>query len=109
MYDWNALWHELSAAHEGQPLDHSDVNALADELSADLLKPARDAKDVAVYETLDRFILLGHQDGLQMLEVAKHALFDLTLRVVSEDEGHNIALPYLEAIIDNLATAESGV
>lgn len=109
MYDWNALWAEMAGAGTGKPLEHSDVNTLADELSADLLKPARDVKDVAVYETLDRFILLGHQDGLQMLEVSKHSLFDLTLRVVAEDEGHGLALPYLEAMVDNLATAESGV
>jgi len=109
MYDWNALWNELAGSGSGQPLEHSDVNALAEELSADLLKPARDVKDVAVYEALDRFILLGHQDGLQMLEVSKHSLFDLTLRVVNEDEGHGIALPYLEAMVDNLATAESSV
>lgn len=109
MYDWNALWSELAGAGAGRPLEHSDVNTLADELSADLLKPARDVKDVAVYETLDRFILLGHQDGLQILEVSKHSLFDLTLRIVNEDEGHGITLPYLEAMVDNLATAESSV
>ncbi|KZE35113.1 hypothetical protein [Crenobacter luteus] len=108
MYDWNALWHEHAGFRAGLDLAHADLNALEASLSASLFKPARDDKDVAVYETGDRFILLGHQDGLQMLEVAKHALFDLTLRVVVDDEGQGMAPPYLEALIDNLATGESG-
>jgi hypothetical protein len=114
MYDWNALWHEQAGFRTGFSLEQpgleqpDDVNTLAEELGASLHKPARDLKDIAVYETPDRFILLSHQDGLQMLEVAKHTLFDLTLRVVDSDEGHGIELPYLEAIVDNLATAESG-
>ncbi|AXK40358.1 hypothetical protein [Crenobacter cavernae] len=108
MYDWNALWHENAGFRTGSDLTQEDLNGLEDALSATLFKAARDETDVAVYETPDRFILLGYQDGLQMLEVAKHTLFDLTLRVVTEDEGQGMAPPYLEALIDNLATGESG-
>lgn len=110
MYDWNALWHEHAGFRTGYKLEQpDDVNTLAEALSATLLKAANDPKDVAVYETPDRFILMGHQDGLQMIEVSKHTLFDLTLRIVTQDEGHGLELPYLEAMVDNLATAESGI
>lgn len=109
MYDWDALWHEHEGYRSGFDVQHNDANQLADELSAKLLKPAQHPTDVAVYETADKFILAGHTDGLQLLEVFKHGLFDITLRLVSEDEGLELALPYVEIHVDNLATEEQAV
>lgn len=109
MYDWDALWHEHEGYRTGFAVHHNDANLLADELSAKLMKPAQHPTDVAVYETPDKFILAGHDDGLQLLEVFKHGLFDITLRFVTEDEGQNVALPYVEIHVDNLATEEQAV
>ncbi|BBF85375.1 hypothetical protein DLM_1759 [Aquitalea magnusonii] len=110
MYDWDALWHEHEGYRTGFAVHHNDANLLADELSAKLMKPAQHPTDVAVYETPDKFILAGHDDGLQLLEVFKHGLFDITLRLVTEDEGlDEPALPYVEIHVDNLATEEQSV
>ncbi|NWK79583.1 hypothetical protein [Aquitalea sp. LB_tupeE] len=110
MYDWDALWHEHEGYRTGFSVHHNDANLLADELSAKLMKPAQHTTDVAVYETPDKFILAGHDDGLQLLEVFKHGMFDITLRLVTEDEGlDEPALPYVEIHVDNLATEEQSV
>ena len=110
MYDWDALWHEHEGYRTGFAVHHNDANLLADELSAKLMKPAQHPTDVAVYETPDKFILAGHDDGLQLLEVFKHGMFDITLRLVTEDEGlDEPALPYVEIHVDNLATEEQSV
>ncbi|UTH73615.1 hypothetical protein [Chromobacterium sp. IIBBL 290-4] len=109
MYDWNALWHEHEAYRTGYDIQHNDANELADALSAKLIHPAPHPEEVAVYEKDDRFILAGHNDGLQLLEVMKHGLFDITLRFIGEDEGQNTPLPYVELHVDNLATEEQAV
>lgn len=109
MYDWNALWHEHEAYRTGYAVQHNDANQLADALSAQLIKPAADIDDVAVYDSGDRYLLAGHQDGLQLLDIAKHSLFDITLRFVTEDEDQDIAPPYVEIHVDNLATEEQAV
>ncbi|HJV06048.1 MAG TPA: hypothetical protein VJ642_01855 [Chromobacteriaceae bacterium] len=109
MYDWNALWHERDGYKTGYHVAHDDINQLATELSANLYKPAADLHDVAVYETPDKFILAGHDDGLQLLEMNKHHLFDVTTRLVTEDEGQDTPLPYVEIHVDNLATAEQAL
>ncbi|WP_159876756.1 MULTISPECIES: hypothetical protein [Aquitalea] len=110
MYDWDALWHEHEGYRTGFAVHHNDTNLLAGELSAKLMKPAQHPTDVAVYETADKFILVGHDEGLQLLEVFKHGMFDITLRLVTEDEGlQEPALPYVEIHVDNLATEEQSV
>ncbi|POZ60693.1 hypothetical protein [Chromobacterium alticapitis] len=109
MYDWNALWHEREAYRTGFDIHHNDANELADALRAKLVHPAGHPEEVAVYECEDRYILAGHADGLQLLEVMKHGLFDITLRFVTEDEGQGVALPYVEIHVDNLATEEQAV
>ncbi|MEN3032340.1 hypothetical protein [Chromobacterium amazonense] len=109
MYDWNALWHEREAYRTGFDIHHNDANELADALRAKLIHPAAHPEEVAVYENDDRYILAGHAGGLQLLEVLKHGLFDITLRFVTEDEGQNVPLPYVEIHVDNLATEEQAV
>ncbi|KMN49763.1 hypothetical protein VL04_20075 [Chromobacterium violaceum] len=109
MYDWNALWHEREAYRTGYNVHHADANQLADALKAKLIHPASETNPVAVYEDQDRYVLAGHDGGLQLLEVMKHGLFDITLRFVSEDEGQGVALPYVEIHVDNLATEEQAV
>jgi|GEM_PF-3198723 len=109
MYDWDALWHEHEGFRSGFDVHHNDANQLADHLAAKLMKAAQHPSDIAVYETADKFILAGHADGLQLLEVMKHGLFDITLRLVSEDEGLELSLPYVEIHVDNLATEEQAV
>lgn len=110
MYDWDALWHEHEGYRTGFEVRHNDANQLAEELAARLIKPAQHPGDVAVYETADKFILAGHADGLQLLDVLKHGLFDITLRLVTEDEGlEQPAPPYVEIHVDNLATEEQAV
>ncbi|MGL6071342.1 hypothetical protein [Craterilacuibacter sp.] len=113
MYDWNALWHQHAGYRSGfdlktQQKPHAaDVNALADELSARLLKPAQNEHDVAVYETEGKFILAGYSDGLQLLELKKHELFDITLHFITEGDDSECALPCIEVSVDNLATGEN--
>lgn len=109
MYDWNALWHEHEAYRTGYAVQHNDANQLADALSAQLIKPAAGIDDVAVYDDGDRYLLAGHKDGLQLLDIAKHSLFDITLRFVTEEEDQDIAPPYVEIHVDNLATEEQAV
>ncbi|WP_434627278.1 hypothetical protein [Chromobacterium sp. CV08] len=109
MYDWNALWHQREACRAGFDAGHHDANELADALQARLIHPAASIGDVAVYEDAERYLLAGHSDGLQLLEVMKHGLFDITLRFVSEDEGQDLPLPYVEIHVDNLATEEQAV
>ncbi len=109
MYDWDALWHEHEGFRTGFGVQHNDANLLAEDLSATLIHPAQAADGVAVYETADKYILAGHDDGLQMVEVLKHGLFDITLRLVTEDEGADAALPYVEIHVDNLAMEEQAV
>ncbi|AAQ60081.1 hypothetical protein [Chromobacterium violaceum] len=109
MYDWNALWREREAYRTGYNVHHADANELADALKAKLIHPASETNPVAVYEDQDRYVLAGHDGGLQLLEVMKHGLFDITLRFVSEDEGQGVALPYVEIHVDNLATEEQAV
>ncbi|AXE31863.1 hypothetical protein DK842_19350 [Chromobacterium phragmitis] len=109
MYDWNALWREREAYRTGYDIQRNDTNELADALRAKLIHPASTASQVAVYEDDDRYILVGCDNGPQLLEVMKHGLFDITLRFVSEDEGQGVALPYVEIHVDNLATEEQAV
>jgi hypothetical protein len=109
MYDWNALWHEREAYRTGYDIHHNDANLLAEPLKARLIHPAESPDQVAVYEDQNRYILAGHADGLQLLEVFKRGLFDITLRFVGEDEGQDIGAPYVELHVDNLATEEQAV
>ncbi|KUM05517.1 hypothetical protein KIF53_09785 [Chromobacterium subtsugae] len=109
MYDWNALWHEREAYRTGYDIHHGDANMLAEPLKAKLIHAAETPDQVAVYEDAHRYILAGHADGLQLLEVFKHGLFDITLRFVGEDEGQDAAVPYIELHVDNLATEEQAV
>lgn len=109
MYDWDALWHEHAGYRTGYTGEKNDLNELAEELSGTLVHPARDEAGVAVYDSGDNFVLVGHGDGLQILHVAKHALFDITLRFVGEDEGAETPLPYVEILVDNLATGDEAV
>jgi hypothetical protein len=107
MYDWTALWDEHAAEQQALAGVH-DVNELADTLSARLLEPAGADAPLAVYEAAGTYILVGVEGGhVQQLSLAKRDLFDLTLRFVTEDEGQELALPYLEILADNLATGES--
>lgn len=103
MYDWDALWHEHEGFRTGYNLQHNDSNDLADALQASLIKPAKNTDDIAVYETDDNYLLAGHDNGLQLLEVSKHQLFDLTIRLVTEQEASDKPLPYIEIHVDNLA------
>lgn len=109
MYDWNALWHEREAYRTGFDIHHDDANELAGALQAKLIHPAGRPGDVAVYENEDRYILAGHDNGLQLLDVMKHGLFDVTLRFVTEDEQQDATPPYVEIHVDNLATEEQAV
>lgn len=107
MYDWNALWHEHQGYRTGFGISHDDVNQLAESLSARLIKPAEHTHDVAVYDAGDRFILAGHNDGLQIMEIQKHELFDITVHFVGEGERDDCPGPHIEVLVDNLATGES--
>ncbi|MCP9758761.1 hypothetical protein EGI20_05450 [Aquitalea sp. S1-19] len=113
MYDWNALWHQHAGYRSGFNLKtHNlaatqDINTLAEQLSARLIKPAKSEHDVAVYETDGLFILAGHNDGLQLLELKKHEMFDITLHFVTEGDDSECALPCIEVMVDNLATGEN--
>ncbi|WP_028535142.1 hypothetical protein [Paludibacterium yongneupense] len=107
MYDWNALWHEHQGYRTGHSGTRDDINRLADELGARLIRPAQAIGDTAVYDREDAFLLARLQDGLQLVEVAKHRLFDITPRLVEDDEGTGLAPPYLEIRAENHATAES--
>lgn len=106
MYDWDALWHEHAGYRTGYTGDKNDLNELAEELSGTLVHPAKDDAGVAVYDSGDSFVLVGRGNGMQILDVPKHALFDITLRFVTEDEGVDTPLPYVEILVDNLATGD---
>jgi hypothetical protein len=106
MYDWDALWHEHTGYRTGYTGEKNDLNELADELSGTLVHPAKDEAGVAVYDSGDSYVLVGHGDGLQILDIPKHALFDITLRFVTEDEDADTSLPYVEILVDNLATGD---
>ena len=106
MYDWNALWHAHAGQYSQYGSSSQDVNQLAETLGETLLRAARQASDIAVYEHADHYTLLRHDQGLQMLRLDKHGMFDIAIRLVSIDEGQLYALPYLEVLIDNLATGE---
>lgn len=109
MYDWNALWHAHQAHLQQLASQQLDVNQLAAELDAELRHPARNLHDVATYDAGDHFLLLRHDNGLQMLKLDKRQLFDIGIRLVTDDEGQPYALPYLEVLIDNLATGEEAI
>ena len=105
MYDWNALWHLHQDYRTAYGLADRDINQLADALGGKLLKSARDSHDLAVYDTGSSYTLLRHDDGLQLLTLEKQQLFDIAIRLVTADEGQALALPYLEVLVDNLASA----
>jgi len=107
MYDWNSLWHEHQGYRTAYAGEQNDVNRLATELDARLIRPAQGPSDTAVYDGGDRFLLARLQDGLQLVEIVKHRLFDITPRLVEDDEGADIAPPYLEIRAENHATAEA--
>ncbi|TIC87066.1 hypothetical protein [Crenobacter intestini] len=116
MYDWNALWHQHAGYRTGYTAKsdtaEGELNALADELGARLIHPAKGPHDVAVYEEDGRFTLAGYHDGLQLLHIRKQELFDLTLHFVPEADGSDEAdcpAPRLELAVDNLATGEHGL
>lgn len=101
MYDWNTLWHTHQGYRTGY-VGTDDLNQLANALHAQLIKPAAAPGDVAVYDQGDQFLLLGHVPDLQVLTLAKHALFDIQVRFVP-DAG---ATPCIEVHARNLATQE---
>lgn len=109
MYDWNALWHVHQDYRTGYGIADADINQLADALGGKLLKSARDSHDLAVYDTGKHYTLLRHDQGLQLLTLDKQHLFDIAIRLVTADEGQALALPYLEVLVDNLATEEEGI
>ncbi|MBV8046330.1 MAG: hypothetical protein JO171_04225 [Paludibacterium sp.] len=102
MYDWNALWHTHQGYRTGHAAGQEDINQLGGELSATLIKPAAHAGDIAVYDQGDQFLLVGHDQGLQLLHLAKHALFDIQARFLP-DSG---AEPCIEVYVKNQATQE---
>lgn len=106
MYDWNALWHAHAGHRHSFDSSSPDINLLAAELGESLRHSARDNHDIAVYESSHHYTLLRHDQGLQLLRLDKHALFDIGIRLVTADEGQPLTLPYLEVLIDNLATGE---
>ncbi len=109
MYDWNALWHLHQDYRTAYGLADRDINQLADALGGKLLKSARDSHDLAVYDTGSSYTLLRHDDGLQLVTLEKQQLFDIAIRLVTADEGQALALPYLEVLVDNLATEEEAI
>jgi hypothetical protein len=107
MYDWNALWHQ----HRGYRTGYfdpaaEDINDLETGLGARLIKPASDHSDIAVYENDDGYHLVGHDNGLQMLTLGRHALFDVAVRFVSRPENQ-LPVPCIEVRAGNLASGES--
>lgn len=106
MYDWNALWHLHQGYRTGYFKPADDLNALASELGARLVKAAHGPTDIAVYENDDSYMLLGHAKGLQMLTLARHALFDIAIRHLSRSESAQ-ACPCIEVRASNLASGES--
>ena len=60
MYDWNALWHTHQGYRTGYTAPQDDINNLAAELGAKQIKAAKNRGDIAVYQTDDQFILVGH-------------------------------------------------
>lgn len=109
MYDWNALWHAHLDYRTSYGAPDNDINQLASQLNGILSKSARDAHDLAVYDTGSSYTLLRHDNGLQIMTLAKQHLFDIAIRLVTADEGQALALPYLEVLVDNLATEEEGI
>lgn len=108
MYDWNALWHTHAGKQQRFASETLDINQLAPELGASLHRAARNPHDIAVYDHGDHYSLLRHDQGLQLLRLEKRVLFDIAIRLVTADEGQPLALPYLEVLVDNLATGEAG-
>ncbi|TDR71613.1 hypothetical protein [Paludibacterium purpuratum] len=102
MYDWNTLWHTHQGYRTGYAAGQEDINQLAGELNAQLVKPAAHQSDVAVYDQGDQFLLLGHDHGLQLLSLAKHALYDIQVRFLPD----SAAEPCVEVHVRNLATQE---
>lgn len=106
MYDWNALWHQHQGYRTGYLKPVEDINTLARELDARLVRPADGPGDVAVYETDADFLLLGHANGLQILRLARHALFEVGIRFVPVAEPQ-VPAPCIEVRARNLASSES--
>ncbi|BEV71105.1 MULTISPECIES: hypothetical protein [unclassified Paludibacterium] len=102
MYDWNALWHCHQGYRTGYDSPQQDINQLAAELGAQLVKPASHPGDVAVYDQGEQFLLVGHEQGLQLLHLAKHALFDIQVRFVPD----LAPAPCVEVYVRNQATGE---
>jgi hypothetical protein len=109
MYDWNALWHKHEGYRTGYASAQDDINEMASDLNAKRIRSAHDRQDIAVYETDDLFVLVGHQNGLQILNLPKHTLHDIDVRFVTKDEGADISLPYLEVRVTNRATRDDAV
>lgn len=106
MYDWNALWNTHQGYRTGYVAPHEDINDLARELGASLIKPAKGHGDIAVYQADKQYTLVGHGDGLQILTLTPHAMFDINTRFVGQDEGQEIKPPYIEVLVSNPATRE---
>ncbi|GGY25359.1 hypothetical protein [Paludibacterium paludis] len=102
MYDWEALWRDNLAT-----ITPLSAGRLPDILGrARLIEEARAPGHLAVYETEDCFLLIRHDRQPLMCPVDKRSLFDITLRLVDEEDGCEI--PAVEWMVDNLATGESG-
>ena len=106
MYDWNALWHQHQGYRTGYDGADQDINHLAQALGAKQVKPAHGHEDIAVYDSGDHFILVGQQAGLQILNLAKHALFKIDIQFISQENGAALALPFIEVRVENAATSE---
>lgn len=102
MHDWNALWH----THHGYraPYDGAqhDLNDLAEQLGARRIKSADGPGDVAVYESADAYLLLGHDHGTQLLTLPKHALYRIDVAFAADAP----AGPRVEVRVANAGTGE---
>lgn len=62
---WNRIWERINDAGLGRPIgdEESDINELASEIGGELIKPANNDHDVAVYETGTCYWIVGHAHG----------------------------------------------
>lgn len=106
MYDWNALWNTHQGYRTGYVGPHEDINDLAQELGATLIKPAQTHSDIAVYQAGKQYTLIGHGDGLQILTLTPHSMFDISIHFIGSGNAQEIKAPYIEVLVNNPATQE---
>jgi hypothetical protein len=108
MTDWNALWDTHFSYLTEYTTLCSNINNLAQELPATLIKAAEHPAAIAVYQQDENLILIGKRDNLplQGLTLNRHSLFVVSIRLVPDATGRQQPARGIEVRVRNEATEE---